>query len=372
MANHSPALISLCECLRGVLPSRPDWLSILGLANEALITPALIDFVDQFDEKIPNDVSAYVREIYQRNEQRNDRLAAQLHEAIAALNESGVTPVLLKGAARLATASSERRATRLMNDLDILVAPEQAEIALKALTRIGCEALDFQAPPDGDKWFSDLKQTQDVGMIDLKRPRDVGVIDLHMSLPGSPYFYGPAGNILQHCKLTPVAQTSAYVPTATYQALVLIVHDQFQDYDYWIGGIDLRHLLELRDLNNSPEGIDWDLLASFAPGRLARNGLESQLVALANLLEVDVPASMRSRLMPRLQYRRRLAQARFPIARWPLLAAAVLDYPNYRRGPDAECRPQRGQSGRRPWSIPRIATLRFMLGMAGKHRIGKV
>jgi hypothetical protein len=31
-------------------------------------------------------------------------------------------------------------------------------------------------------------------MIDLKRPQDVGVIDL--SLPGSAYFYGPAGHIL--------------------------------------------------------------------------------------------------------------------------------------------------------------------------------
>jgi hypothetical protein len=197
------------------------------------------------------------------------------------------------------------------------------------------------------------------------------MIDLHRSLPGPAYYYRPAGHVLEQCKLTSVGPGWAYVPAPTYQALLLIIHDQFQDYDYWVGGIDLRHLVQLRDLVNSPDGLDWGLLAGFMSGKLARNALESQLVALTELLDVDVPASMRSRRIPRLQFKRRLAQARFPLARWPLLAAAVLDYGNYRRGVGAEYR-RTGQSSNGTWSMPKPGTLRFILERAGTHRIGKI
>jgi hypothetical protein len=103
--------VSVCEAL---CQRRPDWLSLLVLANQTLTTPTLIDFVDRFDQRLPADVCAYVRDIFQCNEIRNDRLAAQLAEAVVALNERGVTPVLLKGAATLVTAS--RRSTKLMAD----------------------------------------------------------------------------------------------------------------------------------------------------------------------------------------------------------------------------------------------------------------
>lgn len=359
MASHSQALIDLCQCLRGVLPARPDWLSLLGLANKTLITPALIDFVDRFDQLLPEDVCAYVREIYQRNENRNDRAAGQLAEAVAALNQRGITPVLLKGAATLATASRRQRATKLMADLDILIEPEQARIGLEVLGSIGY-VVHARAPDNSEKWFADLK-----------RPQDVGMIDLHANLPGPAYFYRPSGHPLQHCKLTSVSRGSAYVPTATYQVLMLTIHDQFQDYDYWLGAIDLRHLVELRDLINSTGGIDWELLNSFAPSKLAKNALETQLVGAAELLGADVPASMRRRIIPRLQFKRRLAQARFPMMRWPLLAAALLDYGNYREGPGAEYRRAAHKNESR-WSLPGFGILRYILEKAGQDRVGKV
>lgn len=359
MASHSAALTSLFLCLRGALPARVDWVSLIGLANETLTTPALIDLVRKFERRIPEDVCACVRDIYQRNVTRNDRLAAQLEETVLAINQRGVTPVLLKGAATLATAPYERRGTRLMADLDILVAPHQAEPSLDALASIGYQ-VHFQTPPEDNGWI-----------VELMRPRDVGMIDLHRSVPGPAYFYRPSGHVLDHCKPVSVGRGSAQIPAVTYQALILIIHDQFQDYDYWVGGIDVRHLVELRDLANSQEGIDWDLLASFAPSKLARNAVESELLALAELLGVGVPIHMRSRLVPRLQLGRRLIQARFPVTRWPLLTMMVLDYGNHRRGPGAESRTQ-GRLLSQSWAMPKLRTLRFILGIANNHRIGKV
>src|SRR5262252_2982960 len=107
MVGFSPALVDLCKCLRGLPPSDVDWMSVIGLANQTLTTPALIDLVDQHASVMPDDVCAYIRNIYRRNGVRNDRLAMQLEEAVVAMNGRGVTPVLLKGAATLAAAPSE-------------------------------------------------------------------------------------------------------------------------------------------------------------------------------------------------------------------------------------------------------------------------
>jgi hypothetical protein len=334
-------------------------MSLLGLANETLTTPALMDFVTRFKNQIPEDVCLYVREVFERNVARNDRLAAQLTETVAAMNDRGVTPVLLKGAAMLATAASPHWGSRLMSDLDIMVWPDQIEATLDALFALGYGE-HFLTPPGDGKWY-----------MELKRPSDVGMVDLHRALPGPAFFYRPSGDAKQHCKMMPIGRGRAYIPSATYQALILTIHDQFQDSDYWIGNIDMRHLIELRDLAMSPEGIDWGTLAALTPSKLARNALETQLVALFCLLGVDVPSHMRSRFVPRLQHRRRLAQARLPLLRQALLPIAVLDYRNYRD--------ELGRSNRegaivsdRKWAHPKWHRMLFLLALSREQRVGKI
>ncbi|MGY4286351.1 hypothetical protein ACVWXO_005571 [Bradyrhizobium sp. LM2.7] len=359
MARHSAALTSLCNCLRGLPPVEVEWTSVIGLANQTLTTPALIDFVDQFASVLPEDACTYIRQIYRRNVLRNERLAGQLEEAVIAMNGQGVTPVLLKGAATLATAPVERRGVRLMSDLDIMVMPDEAEGAVTALRAIGYQ-IHERSLPDSQRWY-----------VELNRPRDVGTIDLQRAAPGPAHLYGGPGLALNHCAPALLGRGSVHVPTPTYRALMLIIHDQFQDYGYWLGELDLRHLVELRDLNNSAEGLDWQELASHVSGELMKNAVETQLLALATLLGVEIPRSMRSRLIPRLQFTRQLMQARFPATRVPFLAMTVLDLRNHRR----EATSGYTQAGmRRPglWSVPRADTLQFLLRAATAVRVGKV
>jgi hypothetical protein len=357
MVGHSRALTSLCNCLRGVPPAGVEWMSVVGLANQTLTTPWLIDVVDKFTSMVPDDVCACVRDIYRRNVRRNDRLFAQLEEAVAAMNDRGVTPVLLKGAATLATTPYGRRGVRLMADLDVIVRPEETERAVAALTAIGYEIPD-RSRSAGQRWY-----------VELNRSCDVGAIDLQRSAPGPACFYRDFGHAPDHCRLAQLGRGTAYIPTPTFQALMLIIHDQFQDYGYWLGDIDLRHLVELRDLNDSAGGIDWAELTSQVSGKLMRNALESQLLALAELLGVDVPLSLRSRFIPRLQFVRRLMQARFPVTRVPLLAITVLDLGNYRREAAIEYASKRSHGS---WSMPSADTLQFLLGKAVGVRAGKV
>jgi ATP-dependent protease HslVU (ClpYQ) peptidase subunit len=85
------------------MPQQADWEEIIGLANHTLTTPSLIDFVEAHRDAVPDEVVLCVRELSNRNAIRNDRLIAQLEEAVIVLNSAGITPLLVKGAAVLDT-----------------------------------------------------------------------------------------------------------------------------------------------------------------------------------------------------------------------------------------------------------------------------
>lgn len=345
--------------LASMPPVDVEWTSVIGLANRTLTTPALIDFVEKFAPMLPEDVCAYIRHIHRRNGLRNDRLAAQLEEAVVALNGHGITPILLKGASTLATAPEARRGVRIMSDLDIMVMPDEASTAVAALCGIGYDIHD-QTPPESQRWH-----------VDLNRSQDIGSIDLQQAAPGPAYLYQNLGDALNHCVPAPLGRARVYIPTPTFQALMLIIHDQFQDYGYWLGDLDLRHLVELRDLSDSAEPVDWGELTSLVSGEFMKNAVETQLIALAELLGVDIPIALRCRQISRLQFVRQLMQARFPATRVPLLSMNLLDLRNYRR--EAKIVSTKTGANRRGlWSVPRASTLQFLLNATTAVRVGKV
>jgi len=359
MANRSASFYQLCQCFRGLPTAETDWMSVIGLANQTMTTPALIESVQRSPEIVPRDASSYITEIYERNLVRNDRLLVQLMEAVAALNGRRITPVLLKGSAFLATVPREEMATRLISDLDICVSVTEFDASLQCLLELGYRVY-YRAPEGATKCYADLE-----------RPADVGMIDLHQGPPGHDFFYNPLGDIKRYCELRSFEQAEAYLPSATYHALSLIIHDQFQDSDYWVGDIDMRHLLDLRRLANTSDGVDWCALASYARGKLARNALETQLVSLCSLLDVDVPIKMRNRLLPRLQHRRRILQIRFPSLRQAFLLVALLDYHHYRAEVGKDQRIASG-SGRKSWRLPRLDSIRWLLDLSRQPRNGKI
>ena len=113
----------------------------------------------------------------------------------------------------LATSPRIKMGRRLITDLDLMVSPDEVEPALDCLRNLGYRI--HSKTPDGTaKWYADLA-----------RPDHVGMIDLHQCPPGHRFFYSAADSVRQHCRL----QGAAYVPSPTYHALMLIIHDQFQD-----------------------------------------------------------------------------------------------------------------------------------------------
>ena len=256
MSQPSIAVGWLCECLQGRRPRAVDWMALLASANGNWLTPAICVALaksEQLDH-LPHDVTAFLRHIHDHNVQRNTRLLAQLHELLAAFNRAGIEPTLTKGAAHLFTSSRETFGARMMSDLDVFIETTEIAAAEQCLIDLG---------------------RQRIAGLGWGRPTDVGLIDLHYP-PGSlPKYFPIATALSTHSNRESRQGVRAKIPSPTWRAAHLVVHDQIKDGDWWLGGLDVRHLYQLAELTRSPEGIDWRALTSAMPDQLARDALES-------------------------------------------------------------------------------------------------
>lgn len=299
------ALSQLSACLQGVPPAQIDWAEMLKLANTALITPQLFVELERAGVETPPQVRLFLMEVANRNRDRNRRTRAQLVDALAALNGAGIQPVLLKGLAVWATAAPDGEFDRMLGDIDLLVRPAEAQRAIEVLVAagFGCDSR-YDGPA--------------VHVVaELGRPTDVGFIDLHQRPPGPPGLAEIAG-LEDYCKAASFDGFTALLPSPTIQTFLLILHDQIHDGDYWRGGLDLRHLLDLALLSRA--GIDWGLLDRLCGTRLIRNAAAAQLIAAAKFAGADIPERIRGQGWARLQYQRHMAQFAWPKLSAPMAA----------------------------------------------------
>ncbi|WP_343518999.1 nucleotidyltransferase family protein [Sphingomonas sp.] len=284
-------LRTLLACLAGEAPEDADWPNLLAAANQALVTGIL---AARIDGHVPEAVRAFLGTIHRRALERNSRLKRQLEEAASSLNAAGIQPILLKGTAMLDTAGLDYGA-RILSDLDIMV-PARA----MATARHCLEAAGYRLCVHEDNPFA---------AMNLCREQDVGMVDLHcrtkVRYPGFDF-----EDLVGDCAAVRCGRASAWLPSPTSQALILILHDQLQERDYWRGLIDLRHLLDLAELARTP-GIDWERLAAHFPRGHPRNALDVQLATLELLFGVPAPVPHRPRWTS-LQLRRRILQLRWP------------------------------------------------------------
>jgi hypothetical protein len=315
--NRGRALRDLCAGLQGRLGSDVDWMGLLETANQALVTPALhsaLQASGQLD-KAPSDARAFMTEVAARNAQRNVRLRQMVLDAATALNTAGIEPTLLKGMAVWASRPDRSTFPRMMSDVDLLVAPAEVIPAVEALRSAGFGLL---ASYDGPS----VHVTAELG-----RPDDVGLIDLHQRAPGPPGM-AELFDKAAHASLA-AWDARVWVPSPTLQIFLLCLHDQLHDGDYWRGGFDLRHLLDIAELTRAPGGVDWRALDAMIPTRLLRNAIHAQLIAAHRLTGAEIPEALLGRVPPRLQHRRHMAQHRHP--RFGLLLAGLgflLEGPN--------------------------------------------
>jgi hypothetical protein len=310
MRSQHKEFRALVHCLRGTVPGDVEWGKLLTLANRTLVTPALADALRERPE-LPPEVAGFLNEIETRSIRRNETLRRQLEEAIVCLNAAGLRPILLKGTALLAAAKGGDF-SRILSDLDLLLPKNSIEEAIAALGELGY-GYQSEGP---NSW----------GVRAIGRSVDAAMLDLHVRIK-------VARPRLDYESLAPrsheiaIGEARAFVPSAAYQALILILHDQIQEYDYAQGNLDLRHLTDLALLDRQYRP-DWVALPGLVEGRHARNAVHVQLRCVRDLLGVRLPNLAVGSLWSWLQYRRRLLQLRFrSIAPLATLLTMLFDPP---------------------------------------------
>jgi hypothetical protein len=285
-------LAAICDRLAAGLlghpPSPPgpvqSWESLVEASSHHLVTPALAWSMRNAD--CPPEVRAYFDAVLTLNRSRNQTLLATLTRVTGVFNTLGIDPVLLKGAAHLATGLYPDPAVRIVGDIDLLVPAERAAEAAAALAETG---------------FDRTGPTPLVAVATHHLPRlserGTGVaIEVHTEVIAKrDAAFLPVPWFLAGTEPLAFGRLRLRIPDATRAVAHAIVHDQLQDRGYRYGAVRLRPLLDLAMLRaRHGSAIDWGELQALFDRNRAGNVLSGYLAAAEALFGQPMPAAIRS------------------------------------------------------------------------------
>ncbi|MCZ7599554.1 MAG: nucleotidyltransferase family protein [Gammaproteobacteria bacterium] len=113
---------------------RIDWSHLVQLSSQHLVTPELARAIDeQRSLRVPASVTDYLKSIRRLNAKRNASAIDESLSIVREMNREGIRPLLLKGAGNLLTGVYPELASRVMTDIDMIVAPEEHPAARRVL-----------------------------------------------------------------------------------------------------------------------------------------------------------------------------------------------------------------------------------------------
>lgn len=244
--------------------SRRDlWTAIVERASAELVVPQLAAILTEEEGALPPDVAAYFAAVKQLSTTRTKALRDQLYQMLPALNEAGIVPLLLKGAAYEGIDLYPAYGARAFSDLDLLIRPGQLQRATQVLQNLGYEATAAQFELGEDHHHAPP----------LTRIGSIAAIELHRH----PLRW-QCRSALTTEEMFASATTNdglggeALVPSTTHLAIHNILHAQVSSYRYWRATFLLRDALDLAAIAKRFAGqVDWTAVTS----RLKAAGFES-------------------------------------------------------------------------------------------------
>jgi Uncharacterised nucleotidyltransferase len=266
---------------------RPDfsWQALIDLAMQQDVLPPLIHALDQRALLPPlpqrataagdDHVTWRLQECYRDHLTRRKRQTAQLQDILGLLNGGGMVPLILKGARYLIAPVAPWSEARTFRDIDILLAPGDADRALALLIAEGYRP--------GETYMRNYHH-----LPDLEREGEPASVEIHvaaLSVTGQRAM--STDFVWRHA--VKAADGSFFVLPAKWQALHCLLHHQLCDRGYARRILALKPLWEWTMLTRDCSRDDWQDIAAHMHAVGRSNLLDSWLVQALRLFGASVP-----------------------------------------------------------------------------------
>jgi hypothetical protein len=290
--NHWPAFLDLCALLAPrAIASEPlhdwDWKLIVRLASDHMVAPAVWRSI-KGRGFVANEAKVHFHLVHKKNAERNAVIFDALTEAVSRLQEIGIKPILLKGAASLASGLYADPSERILTDVDLLVSSRQIGAAKVALCGMG---YTVYSPPDlpPPRWARPRKHHIDP----LIHPSGIFSIEIHSSSVALEFEQIlPTDDILDRSVAIQWNGRPVFTLHPTDQLIHNIVHSQLQDGRFSRGIVELRQMREFALLAaRHGDVVDWrDVEHRFSSTGYA-NVLAQQAALCLALMGVPLPVA---------------------------------------------------------------------------------
>lgn len=155
-----------------------DWHHFVNLCSNHLILPVIYLKFKSHNilSQLPEELSAFLKEIYDLNVIRNNKIIQQLHEVTELLNQNDIFPIYLKGAGNLLDELYERPGERIMSDIDFLVTETDYLRTANLLENNGYQMIDpFYGDLGKFRHYSQLAKSGQPAALEIHRiPSEIG------------------------------------------------------------------------------------------------------------------------------------------------------------------------------------------------------
>jgi hypothetical protein len=224
-----------------VRPPRVDWPALVSLAGWNGLIVSVYPAIEErgLANDVPADVLAALREFHVQAAARRAEGASQIERVSLAMNDAGIEPLWLKGAA-LIVEDSPWASRRWMSDLDVWVPPSRVEAAQAVLSSLGY-AHDPRQPHAAQHHLRPLFHA-----------RETFAVELHHALtPPHVAAMMPAGIVLSRAHRMQWRGARVAILASLDQAVHIASQSRMSASTYLHGCLKTRRVVEFAQLASS-------------------------------------------------------------------------------------------------------------------------
>ena len=284
------------------------WEAVANLAGNHSVVQLLYPAILEKDlvNHVPDDFMSYIQHMNELNCQRNSLMKSQLMDAVSTINQLGIEPLLMKGAAQLFLNTFSNPGDRLLTDLDILVPHAEIERISNGLIATGYQY-------SGDRM--EFKQTHH-HYPPLIKEGECSMLELHRDLIFQAYQHAFPTNDAwkQTITITLPNKAQAKILNPTYRVFHSYLHSYMVDELYNKGYAEIRQLHELtRSILTYSSDIDWQEMFNYAKKHNVDKQLSANLYITNKFMKIPSLEKINNKhtLSSILQYARVCAKLKY-------------------------------------------------------------